>query len=526
MAKFERYHNGMWITIAGGGPIIPDENNIGIAGAQGFGVGTCPAADLPVSFTPMTGYDDPAEDNYGNYEFTDGSVCVWIPAFWCRFGSSSSPRYADYGVNSVDVKPLAAYVDDVAAAVDNFYLHRAFVNGGTQQPGFFRSKYTSSLNGAIASSLKNGNPIVANPVSGEQDGFVSCTANSQSPSATLRGAIEAAKSRGDGWHVESIFQGHALWTLAMAHAQAATSTVNCAWYHVTNNYPKGNNIGPLTDVNDSGVTFTGANVTGYLYIALTGSGTPFAKTTHNGQNSGVADVNGNVSRAAIGVSSSTSNKNVEAVTLSNPVNIKVTGHGYSTGQALRVNSLGGTTQLNSKVYTITIVDSDNFTLEGVDGSGMTAYTSGGTVSATTFYVLKPSIDINLITSEDSGSYGHWSPTAFSSAFVAIQHTLRTDYPNNAFTLRLGNGSEQVFAWATADDRLRTMSFMPRALGVSSSGTVLMGRDSMSQELATTTLFTLGGNGSSSEQAGIGAKEITSRTNTNNGRSFASSFYVL
>jgi len=527
MAKFERYHNGMWITIAGGaGPVIPDENNIGIAGAQGFGVGTCPTADLPASFTPMTGYDDPSHDNYGNYEYTDGSVCVWIPAFWCRFGSSSSPRYANYGVNAVDVKPLAAYEDDVAAATDDFYLHRAFFNGGTQQPGWFRSKYVSSLNGAVASSLKNKNPIVPTPINGTQDGFASCTANSQSPSTTAAGAIEAAKSRGNGWHLESVFQGHALWTLAMAHAQAASGTTACAWYSTSvANAPRGSNSN-LKDTDDNSVTFTDAEVSGISYIALTGSANQFAKTTHNGQNSGVADINGNLWRLAIGVSCNVENKNVGGVTLSNPVSIKVTGHGYSTGQALRINELGGTTELNNKIFKITVVDSDNFTLDGVDGSGLTAYTSGGYVSARTFYILKPETDINLLTSGESGSYGNWSPAAYASAFEPIQHTLRTDYPNNSMLLKLGNGSEQVFAWASEDDRKRTMAFMPQALGVSSGGTVLMGEDAARQELALKHFPRLGGDREMGGPAGIGAYDSCSKDDLSPYMTFASSFYVL
>lgn len=525
--QIERFHLGQWIASGMNPlpPIDPNINNIGVAGAEGFGVGICPADVLPVSFTPMTGYDDPADDNYGNYEFTDGSICVWIPAFWCRFGSSSSPRYSTYSVNAVDVKPLAAYANNVAAAVDDFYLHRAFFNAGTQQPGFFRSKYISSLNGSIASSLLNGNPLVSSPVVGKQDGFASCTANSQSPSATVSGAIEAAKSRGAGWHLESVFQAHALWTLTMAHAQAATGVTNCSWYSVAYNYPKGANFN-LIDVDNSGVTFTGAGVTGYTYIPLTGSGNPFASTTHNGQNSGVADVNGACWRLAIGVSSATTNKSVEAVTLSNPVNIKVTAHGYSTGQALRVVGLGGTTQLNDKIYKITVVDLDNFTLDGVDGSGMTTYTSGGTAAASSFYVLKSDTDINLITSSDSGAYGHWSPTAYSSIFDAVQHTLRTDYPNNGYAQRLGNGSEQVFAWGTEEDRERTMAFMPRALGVSSAGTDLFGKDTALQELGGTVMFVLGGGGSDGPLAGIGARATISRALSNSTRSFASSFYVL
>ena len=55
--------------------------------------------------------------------------------------------------------------------------------------------------------------------------------------------------------------------------------------------PKGNNNNALKDTNNSAVTFTAS---GYSNCAMTGSGVPFAKTTHNGQNCGVADLNGNM----------------------------------------------------------------------------------------------------------------------------------------------------------------------------------------------------------------------------------------
>ena len=65
-------------------------------------------------------------------------------------------------------------------------------------------------------------------------------------------------------------------------------------------------------------------------------------------------------------------------TQTNPVNIQTDGaHGYSTGDEIYLNSISGMTQLNDKVYTITVVDTENFTLDGVDGTGYDAYSSGG-----------------------------------------------------------------------------------------------------------------------------------------------------
>lgn len=80
--------------------------------------------------------------------------------------------------------------------------------------------------------------------------------------------------------------------LSLAHGQAATTVENCAWYDATHtaNYPKGCNTDSHKDGNDPAVTFSQHSKASSF--GRTGSGTPFAKTTHNGQPSGVADVNG------------------------------------------------------------------------------------------------------------------------------------------------------------------------------------------------------------------------------------------
>lgn len=85
--------------------------------------------------------------------------------------------------------------------------------------------------------------------------------------------------------------------LALAHGKASTSTAVCAFIDVNPKMPKGNLSNALKDVNDSSVTFQSD---GYSNCALTGSGSNFAKTTHNGQDCGIADLNGNMWEVASG----------------------------------------------------------------------------------------------------------------------------------------------------------------------------------------------------------------------------------
>lgn len=69
---------------------------------------------------------------------------------------------------------------------------------------------------------------------------------------------------------------------------------------------------------------------------------------------------------------------ITAVSLANPCNITSVGHGRTTGERVHIADVGGTTEINNITHTITVVDADNYTLDGVDATSYTAYTSGGT----------------------------------------------------------------------------------------------------------------------------------------------------
>lgn len=450
-------------------------NNIGRPGAQGFGVGICPT--LPSGYTAMSGASDPASVNYGNYQYSDGSIEVWVPGFYERLGHVNNPTYAAYGVNSSSILPLAAYATEAAANADGYYLHRAFVNAGANQLGFFRDKYDCSLNGTIASAIANAMPMVSDPSTG-QVGFTGCTANGQTPANAYYGALQAAKSRGAKFFPESIFIADALCRISTAHAQAATSVNNCAWYDATGvkNYPKGNDNNALHSSDDAAVIFTTAGASSYPNFALTGSGSPFAKTTHNGQACGITDVAGNIYKINPGMTCDATSKNITAATQANPVALTVVAHGRSTGDAAQVDAVVGMTQLNGKMYKVTVVDVDHLTLAGVDGTGFTAYTSGGTVIAGTFYALKSSVDIAAVTSGATGATDHWGATGVAAQFDAIALNFATTYPNNAYAQRYGNAANAVFDWSTSNGRALAMLGMPAAAGMSVAGSNAMGTD--------------------------------------------------
>jgi hypothetical protein len=265
-------------------------NDIGTPGTQGFGVGICPTP--PPGFAELSGTRDKASDNYGNYLYQDGSVMVWVPLFYYRIAHADNPTYATYLLNSIDIKPESYFADVTAANAAGYALHRAFRDGGVTKRGVFVDKYGCSNNAGVASSIRYGKPLSTaaghNPIN----------ALNGAPALTYAGVIDAAKNRGANFFCSSMFIRAALALISNAHGQASTATTYCAWYNATYNFPKGNNNNALGDTNDAGVLYLSD---GYSNCGKCGSGTPFAKTTHNGQACGIADLNGNMWEITLGL---------------------------------------------------------------------------------------------------------------------------------------------------------------------------------------------------------------------------------
>ena len=295
--------NGQSIVGVGNISTAIDTGLIGVQGGQGFGVGIYPHT-LPSGFSALSGTSDPASANYGNYQYSDGSIMVFVPLFYYRIGHTSSPRYATYGLNAVDIVGIETFASEAAANAAGYALHRAFKDGGSVKSGFFVDKYLASKNGSTSCiSVKDGVPISLATFASytNSNGMVTsegtCT-------GSIADAVLLSRSRGVGtFNVASIFMYDALATLSLAHGQASASATHCAWYGATNNFPKGCNNGSLADINDAGVTFVTAGDSGSANKPKTGSGNPFAKTTHNGQACGVADLNGSMWQVMLGVTS-------------------------------------------------------------------------------------------------------------------------------------------------------------------------------------------------------------------------------
>lgn len=282
--------NGDSILGAGDMTISGNENivlstTIGTPGSIGFGVGIAPAALVTsLGLYPMIGYNDKSSDNYGNYIDALGSVMVFVPKFYYKITNDIAAPY--YGTK----------VEISDTAQTGFMIHRAFVNNGVVQDGFFFDKY---LCGNVNSKFVGMRGI--DPVS---------TGAAHNPISLISGVtlgdrhdaiFQAVKSRGAAYAVPSMFMYNAIGLLTLAHSQSA-NPATAAWMDVAPYAPKGCNNDNLGDSNDSSIKYVSAGNATYPKAPLNASVNDgvFAKITHNGQACGITDLNGNMWEIASG----------------------------------------------------------------------------------------------------------------------------------------------------------------------------------------------------------------------------------
>lgn len=106
------------------------------------------------------------------------------------------------------------------------------------------------------------------------------------------------------------------------------------------------------------------------------------RITHSGSGQDyVNDVSGSatVLNAAPGATAA-----ITGATQADPCVITAVAHGFSTGNTVKITNVVGMIELNSKLYKITVLTVDTFSLDGIDSTGYTAYTSGGVATIQDF----------------------------------------------------------------------------------------------------------------------------------------------
>lgn len=98
--------------------------------------------------------------------------------------------------------------------------------------------------------------------------------------------------------------------------------------------------------------------------------------------SGMTEVNETVYTIAV-----ISDSLIANITQANPGQVTTaSAHNLQTGDKVEITGVNGMTEVNGNAYTVTVVDSTNFTI-GVDTTGYGAYTSGGTVDPVNVFTI-------------------------------------------------------------------------------------------------------------------------------------------
>lgn len=466
-------------------------NLIGVAGTQDFGVGIAPANLVPSYIIPMSGCYDKANDNYGNYKCTvDGSIMAWIPKFYFKITHDGGTN-----INKVDVKGVDTYPTNANAVADGYVIHRMFINAGAEVDGVFVDVTKWSLTNfsygvsGIASSIVNSNPITSASNTGRDasnnfaGSFANCKSNGQTPTNTYGGGWAAAKSRGNNFALIPDYIRAGLALLSLAHGQASTSTTNCAWYHTTNNFPKGNN-NYGADYNDATCTFAACDDAYWASrneARKNASGNLFAKTTHNGQNNGIADLNGNMYEIMQGITAIMANLTISNVTGDGTyITLQTTAeHGLIANDWVMVAGLQ--TTITDRLYKV--VDAPTTTTIRINSVETAITDVNGALTKGKFYTFKESVDIRTITGGNSLS----TSDHFNDAFIlANMDEIKLNFANGGvFVQRFGNGTDQVLPFntdRTTNNYKLSCSGLPDVAGVSIGGSNQFGTDYFYQYL--------------------------------------------
>jgi hypothetical protein len=307
---------------------------IGLAGLMGFGVGCCPPELLPPDMALLPGTEDRFSANYGTYiHVPSASIQCFVPSHYMDVQAVGDTNAPFYGTKVVISNTQSG----------DAVLPKAFQNNGSNLAGVFIDKYQGSNCKPDGSGLPNsttGNPgelpnsggifasrplhwpVSATAVSGTlRSAFSLCDSDALNaaitvaPANNLGGVWQLCKTRGAAFAPLPIWVRGQVAFLSLAHAQAlldtsgvpiAGATNNAAWMDVAPYAPKGNNNNG-SDVNKTSLLFSRTDIAGNAsgragenHRAFTGAAyigtvaTPAVEhTTHNGQLSGIVDVNGN-----------------------------------------------------------------------------------------------------------------------------------------------------------------------------------------------------------------------------------------
>jgi hypothetical protein len=172
------------------------------------------------------------------------------------------------------------------------------------------------------------------------------------------------------------------------------------------------------------------------YIDFQTDGTPNALVTVNISVNSALAFNANMPIYNTSMETSWNQQgNVLAATNGNPCQITSTNHGLQTGRIVTFSNVGGMTELNGTLLTVTVVDLNTFTVN-VNSTGFGTYTFGGewfTQDRNPYYISGSNYSWHRFYSNVFGQYLTYKIT-YSDLLMNSLITHNSDFQMNAMTL--------------------------------------------------------------------------------------------
>lgn len=442
----------------------------------GSGVAAIPNSLLPQGYRKLYDHEIPSHPNHGAVVDAYGSIFKYIAPFYYKMVANTITISNIYQAGFV--KPME------------------FIRNPN---GFLAPGYLSGKKNNRMVLVKGLDPLSTNSAHNPISALIGAPANNHG------GWVDAC--RYSGYEALTIFQWNVLQLVTLYMSQSAFGTSIVAFNDVAPFFPKGNNNNALKDANDTSVAFASS---GYSNCALAGSGSNFAKTTHNGQACGVSDINGNMYKLAIGL---TYLAKTGAVCASGTTAVAMTAHGLAVNDVIYFGATptSGLTY-NTAVYTVTAVtDANNFTVGTALERAILA--TDGVYSSRFFRILKTSVKAPTLTTAnllDESNYDLLDLTGIVGS--------------NSAAFYFGNGAETVLNFST--DTNSTVYKLgacgiPTATGASTAGTAAFGNDMLYKYLRHGLIPCVGG--SYADAANAGSFHLALHNSSANSTNFVGGF---
>lgn len=278
-------------------PKVESNAVFGDIGGLGAGVAYLPKIAATVGLTPMSGANDKANENFGNFVDSNDNVFVCIPLMFYK-ADTDTRNEAFYNKPNIYI----SYVPKEGYAP--FYAFKKSDN--TYVPCVFVSKYIMAISNAKAISKKNQNiaTSIEDPFSYIYDVSIAKISGCKARNDHF---FKAAKSMNDNTVLHYAALRFVYYMVAEAHMQAAVRKFGsisdvpefiCAYLDVEPYFPKGC-TDKSSDINDKSIKYERGILIDVDW-GMTGSCNKPEKTSFNGQKCGIVDMGGLVNEVDAG----------------------------------------------------------------------------------------------------------------------------------------------------------------------------------------------------------------------------------